>query len=125
MERIATVKKTSEILHDFSFSMKKSFGQNFLVVPRVPEYIANNIGIDEETLVIEIGPGVGALTDFLLDKAKKVICYEIDKDLIPILNNLLIETRLAKKKGARMEARLIDYYRAITGLNFVRKGRDK
>lgn len=88
MERIATVKKTSEILRDFSFSMKKSFGQNFLVVPRVPEYIANNIGIDEETLVIEIGPGVGALTDFLLDKAKKVICYEIDKDLIPILKEV-------------------------------------
>ena len=79
MERIATVKKTSEILHDFSFLMKKNYGQNFLVVPRVPEYIANNIGIDKETLVIEIGPGVGALTEFLLENAKKVICYEIDK----------------------------------------------
>jgi len=88
MERIATVKKTSEILRSFSFFMKKNYGQNFLVVPKVPEYIANNIGIDKETLVIEIGPGVGALTEFLLEKAKKVICYEIDKDLIPILKEV-------------------------------------
>ena len=88
MERIATVKKTSEILHDFSFLMKKNYGQNFLVVPKVPEYIANNIGIDKETLVIEIGPGVGALTEFLLENAKKVICYEIDKELIPILKEV-------------------------------------
>lgn len=88
MERIATVKKTSEILRDFSFSMKKNYGQNFLVVPKVPEYIASNIDIDKETLVIEIGPGVGALTEFLLERAKKVICYEIDKELIPILKEV-------------------------------------
>jgi allophanate hydrolase subunit 1 len=60
-----------------------------------------------------------------LKKAIKTEDYSNIKDLIPTLNDLLAETRLAKKKGARMEARLIDYYRAITGLNFVRKGRDK
>lgn len=46
-------------------------------------------------------------------------------EVIPILNNIISESRIAKKKGARMEARLIAYYRAITSLNFVRKGRDK
>ena len=87
MDHIATVKKTSEILHDFSFSMKKNFGQNFLVVPKVPEYIANNIGINKETLVIEIGPGLGTLTKRLLDNAGKVICIELDTRMIGILND--------------------------------------
>ena len=91
MERIATVKKTSEILGNFSFFMKKNYGQNFLISPNVPSYIAEHSNIDKETLVIEIGPGVGALTQFLLEKAKKVICYEIDKDLIPILKEVLKE----------------------------------
>lgn len=88
MDRIATVKKTSEILRSFSFSMKKNYGQNFLVVPTVPLDIVNKIDIDKETLVIEIGPGVGALTQCLLEKAKKVICYEIDETLIPILKEV-------------------------------------
>lgn len=88
MERIATVKKTSEILRSFSFSMKKNYGQNFLVVPTVPLDIVNKIDIDKDTLVIEIGPGVGALTQCLLEKAKKVICYEIDETLIPILKEV-------------------------------------
>lgn len=91
MERIATVKKTSEILSSFSFFMKKNYGQNFLISPNVPSYISEHSNIDKETLVIEIGPGVGALTQFLLEKAKKVICYEIDKDLIPILKEVLKE----------------------------------
>ena len=91
MDRIATVKKTSEILRSFSFSMKKNYGQNFLVVPTVPLDIVNKIDIDKETLVIEIGPGVGALTQCLLEKAKKVICYEIDETLIPILKEVFKE----------------------------------
>jgi len=60
-----------------------------------------------------------------LKKAIKEKNYLNIEDLIPTLNLIIKESRVAKKKGARMEARLIDYYRAITGLNFVRKGRDK
>lgn len=86
-DRIATVKKTSEILGNFSVHAKKNFGQNFMVSPVIPERIANHPKITANTLVIEVGPGLGALTEFLLEKAKKVICYEIDKTLIPVLND--------------------------------------
>ena len=60
-----------------------------------------------------------------LKKSIKDNNYSNITEVIPILNDIISESRIAKKKGARMEARLIDYYRAITGLNFVRKGREK
>ena len=67
-DRIATVKKTSEILGNFSVYAKKNFGQNFMVSPVIPERIANHPKITSDTLVIEVGPGLGALTEFLLEK---------------------------------------------------------
>lgn len=88
-DRIATIKKTTEILHKYSINAKKSFGQNFMIAPTIPQVISEHPSITKETLVIEIGPGIGALTQFLLEKAKKVICYEIDSDLIPVLQNEL------------------------------------
>ncbi len=88
-DRIATVKKTTEIIHNFSISAKKNFGQNFMIAPQVPDIISQNNSITKNTLIIEIGPGVGALTQFLLERAKKVICYEIDEDLIPVLAETL------------------------------------
>lgn len=91
MNRIATRAETNRILKKYNFKIKRKYGQNFLIAPKIPEKIANCGFIDKETTVLEIGPGLGALTQFLLEKAKKVICFEVDEELIPILKEELKE----------------------------------
>ncbi len=97
MEKIATLKRTKEIVENNAFSLKKNFGQNFLIDGHVISKIISASEIKDDELVIEIGPGIGSLTEELLQRAKKVICIEIDRTLIPILeenfkdyDNLLI-----------------------------------
>ncbi len=97
MDKIATFKRTKEIVEKNGFSLKKNFGQNFLIDSHVISKIINSADIKDDELVIEIGPGIGSLTEELLARAKKVVCVEIDKTLIPILeenfkdyDNLLI-----------------------------------
>lgn len=86
---IATPTKTKEILSTFNFSFKKSLGQNFLIDVNILENIIKHAGIDKETAVIEIGPGIGALTEQLAIHAEQVVAYEIDQRLLPILNHTL------------------------------------
>lgn len=81
-QRIATVDKTMEIMVHFSFNPKKRYGQNFLVNTQTTSGIVNKCNISNKTIVIEIGPGVGALTQELAEKAFKVICFEIDDGII-------------------------------------------
>ena len=78
--------KTAELVKKYNFKFSKSLGQNFLVDDSVPRDIVEGAEVDENDLVIEIGPGVGTLTAKLLNKAKKVVAIELDNDLIPILN---------------------------------------
>ncbi|VYU57609.1 Ribosomal RNA small subunit methyltransferase A [Clostridium tertium] len=77
--------KTAELVKKYNFKFSKSLGQNFLVDDSVPRDIVAGAEVDENDLVIEIGPGVGTLTAQLLNKAKKVVAIELDDDLIPIL----------------------------------------
>ena len=77
--------KTAELVKKYNFKFSKSLGQNFLVDDSVPRDIVLGAEVDENDLVIEIGPGVGTLTAQLLNKAKKVVAIELDSDLIPIL----------------------------------------
>lgn len=77
--------KTAELVKKYNFKFSKSLGQNFLVDDSVPKDIVLGAEVDENDLVIEIGPGVGTLTAQLLNKAKKVVAIELDNDLIPIL----------------------------------------
>lgn len=77
--------KTQELVSKYNFKFSKSLGQNFLIDDSVLNDIVNGAEVDENDLVIEIGPGVGSLTAQLLKKAKKVVSVEIDNDLIPIL----------------------------------------
>ena len=77
--------KTAELVKKYNFKFSKSLGQNFLVDDSVPRDIVLGAEVDENDLVIEIGPGVGTLTAQLLNKAKKVVAIELDNDLIPIL----------------------------------------
>lgn len=88
-KEIATISRTLEIINNNKFQFKKSLGQNFLVDVNILNKIVDNANITEDTFVIEIGPGIGSLTEQLAKKAKKVVAYEIDKNLIPILNETL------------------------------------
>ena len=85
MQKIGTVNKTREILEKNGFFMKKKFGQNFLIDQNILSSIVSKAEINKSVNVIEIGPGIGSLTEHLLENANKVISYEIDNSLIPIL----------------------------------------
>ena len=82
---IATPMRTKEILEKHGFSFKKSLGQNFLIDPNVLGNIVSHAGLSKKTGVIEIGPGIGALTEHLARSAGKVVAYEIDGRLLPVL----------------------------------------
>lgn len=86
---IATLTRTKEILAKYGFSFKKSLGQNFLIEPNILHRIVDFAELSERTGVIEIGPGIGALTEQLARRAKKVIAFEIDQRLLPILADTL------------------------------------
>ncbi|WP_138204364.1 16S rRNA (adenine(1518)-N(6)/adenine(1519)-N(6))-dimethyltransferase RsmA [Haloimpatiens lingqiaonensis] len=81
--------KTKNIVEKYGFKFSKSLGQNFLIDDTVLYDIVNGAQVNQEDLVIEIGPGVGTLTRVLLDRAKKVCSIELDSRLIPILSEEL------------------------------------
>lgn len=82
-------KKMNELLEKNEFSFKKKFGQNFIIDENIIKSIVEKSEIDEDTLVIEIGPGAGSLTYGLAQKAKNVLCFEIDASLKEILSRTL------------------------------------
>ena len=88
---IGTPKKTFEILKKNGFTFKKSLGQNFLIDSNILNRIVDGAGVDKTVGVIEIGPGIGSLTEALAKKAKKVISLEIDGRLLPILAETLAD----------------------------------
>lgn len=81
-----TLKKTQEILKENGLYAKKGFGQNFLIDDNILQNIIEAGKIEDDDIIIEIGPGLGNLTHYLLEKAKSVIAFEIDSDMINILN---------------------------------------
>lgn len=91
MKNVAKKSNTMDILQRYSLTASKKFGQNFLVDPNIIEKIVTSSDITKETAVIEIGPGIGALSEGLARKAGKLICYEIDERLKPVLKETLSE----------------------------------
>ena len=89
-ERISTPSRTKQIIEANSFAFKKNFGQNFLIDSNILDNIATSAGITKEDCVLEIGPGIGSLTQVLAEYAKRVIAVEIDSTLIPILHQTLL-----------------------------------
>lgn len=81
------IEETKFILNKYNIRANKSLGQNFLISEEVVENIVNSSDITAEDLVIEIGPGLGTLTKYLLEKAGKVLCVELDKKMIKILED--------------------------------------
>lgn len=82
-------KNTIEILQKYNFSFQKKFGQNFLIDTHVLDKIIASAEITKEDMVLEIGPGIGTMTQYLACAARKVVAVEIDNSLIPILKDTL------------------------------------
>lgn len=91
MKKIGSSQEINKTLKSNDFYVKKRFGQNFLKDQNILSKIVNSGELTKETLVIEVGPGLGGLTELLLLDAKHVIAYEIDTELIPILKGSLKE----------------------------------
>lgn len=89
--RIADYSVTKSVLERHGFTFKKSFGQNFLTDTNILQKIVDTAEIDKQVNVIEIGPGIGALTEFLAEHAAEVMAFEIDDRLIPILAETLAD----------------------------------
>ncbi|WP_294052652.1 16S rRNA (adenine(1518)-N(6)/adenine(1519)-N(6))-dimethyltransferase RsmA [Streptococcus sp.] len=87
--RIADYSVTKAVLERHGFTFKKSFGQNFLTDTNILQKIVDTAEIDKNVNIIEIGPGIGALTEFLAENAAEVMAFEIDERLVPILEDTL------------------------------------
>lgn len=89
MTKIANPANTIDIIKKYDFNFQKKFGQNFLIDTHVLDKICSESGLGKNDLAIEIGPGIGALTQYLAITAKAVVAVEIDKNLLPILGDTL------------------------------------
>ena len=89
MPTLGNPKGTIEILKKYNFNFQKRFGQNFLIDSHILEKIMEGAEVTEEDCVLEIGPGIGTMTQYLAEHAREVIAVEIDKALIPVLEDTL------------------------------------
>ena len=125
MKKIGTVNKTKDTLKKYGFHVKKKFGQNFLVDQNILQKIVDIPTISKETLVVEIGPGLGSLTEHLLDKSKHVLAYEIDNDLVKILSetfdvdnlSIICEDFLKRNIDNDIESLNIEYENVVVVAN--------
>ncbi|MBE5888322.1 MAG: 16S rRNA (adenine(1518)-N(6)/adenine(1519)-N(6))-dimethyltransferase RsmA [Lachnospiraceae bacterium] len=89
MATLGNPKNTIEVLQKYGFNFQKKFGQNFLIDTRILEGIIDAAQITKDDFVLEIGPGIGTMTQYLCESAREVVAVEIDKNLIPILADTL------------------------------------
>ena len=89
MANLANPQETIAVLQKYQFNFQKKFGQNFLIDTRVLEKIMDAAEAGPEDCILEIGPGIGTMTQMLAERARKVIAVEIDNNLIPILQDTL------------------------------------
>ena len=89
MATLGIPQNTIEVLQKYHFNFQKKFGQNFLIDTHVLEKIIASAGVTREDFVLEIGPGIGTMTQYLCESAREVVAVEIDQNLIPILQDTL------------------------------------
>ena len=89
MAKLGNPQETIEVLQKHDFHFQKKFGQNFLIDPRVLEKIIQAADVTKDDFVLEIGPGIGTMTQYLCEAARQVLAVEIDHNLIPILKETL------------------------------------
>ena len=88
-EKLSNPQKTIEVIQKYEFTFQKKFGQNFLIDSHVLNKIIASADITKDDFVLEIGPGIGTMTQYLAEAAGHVLAVEIDKTLIPILHETL------------------------------------
>lgn len=88
-QKLSDPKKTIEVIQKYQFAFQKRFGQNFLIDAHVLEKIVSAAGITKDDCVLEIGPGIGTMTQYLAESAGQVVAVEIDTNLLPILADTL------------------------------------
>ena len=93
MATLGNPQNTIAVLQKYKFNFQKKFGQNFLIDTHVLDKIIDAAGITKEDFVLEIGPGIGTMTQYLCENAREVVAVEIDKNLIPILEDTLSDYR--------------------------------
>ena len=91
MEKLSNPQRTIEIIKKYQFNFQKKFGQNFLIDDHVIYKIIHGAQVTKDDFVLEIGPGIGTMTQYLAEAAREVAAVEIDRKLIPILNETLSE----------------------------------
>lgn len=91
MEKLSNPKKTIEIIQKYEFGFQKKFGQNFLIDDHVLNKIIDGANVTKDDFVLEIGPGIGTMTQYLAERARQVLAVEIDKNLLPILDETLAQ----------------------------------
>lgn len=91
MEKLSNPQVTIDIIKKYNFAFQKRFGQNFLIDSHVIEKIIRAADITKDDVVLEIGPGIGTMTQYLAEAAGRVYAVEIDKNLIPVLDETLAE----------------------------------
>lgn len=91
MEKLSNPKKTIEVIQKFNFGFQKKFGQNFLIDDHVLTKIMDGANVTKDDFVLEIGPGIGTMTQYLAERARKVLAVEIDTKLLPILQETLAD----------------------------------
>ena len=89
MAKLGNPQNTIEVLQKYGFHFQKKFGQNFLIDEHVLDKIIRAAGVTKDDMVLEIGPGIGTMTQYLAEAAREVVAVEIDKNLIPILADTL------------------------------------
>ncbi len=89
MANLGIPQNTIDVLNKYKFTFQKRFGQNFLIDTHVLDKIIDASEITKDDLVLEIGPGIGTMTQYLCERARKVVAVEIDKALIPVLSDTL------------------------------------
>ena len=119
---IANLNETKKILAKYDLQAKKKFGQNFLIDSNIINKIIEESKIDKNCGVIEIGPGIGSLTEKLSESAKKVLCYEIDEDMIEILKDNIKTNNVKIIKQDFLKADLskeLDYFSDCENIKVV------
>lgn len=89
MEKLSNPQRTIEVIKKYEFCFQKKFGQNFLIDGHVLDKIIAGAGVTKDDMVLEIGPGIGTMTQYLAEAAGKVVAVEIDRNLLPILQETL------------------------------------
>lgn len=91
MEKLSNPQRTIEVIKKYEFCFQKKFGQNFLIDGHVLDRIIAGAGVTKDDMVLEIGPGIGTMTQYLAEAAGKVVAVEIDRNLLPILQETLAD----------------------------------